>query len=222
MNSKSRRTRKWPGLRLLFSILAVGFLFPEVCQGASAVASGHTYTLAVLDLQAEDPRLTGIATALSHRLRARLSNSGVYRLMEGNKISKILTTQQIDPAKCGSAACGLRAGRALKVDLIIIGSIEKRKRNLAVDIQMLHVRSAQRVRNIQVTVKRNLQALFAFVDRSARQLSGSSQAGKLRRRERPEAAKTASGKKGTDWSLIVAAGIGALAISVIAYELAAP
>ncbi len=98
-------------------------------------------TLALLDLDAlgVDPT---IAQALSEQIRARVSGTKNVRLIERQRIEKVLKEINFQNSGATDAATAARVGKILNVTKMGFGSVSKFGRDIIISVQLVDVESA--------------------------------------------------------------------------------
>jgi len=106
----------------------------------SGLSYGQRLNIAVLDL---DP--TGIskpdAQFLSDRLRTELFETGIFQVIEREKMEAILKEQGFQNAGCTSVECAVEIGELLNVKSIVAGSIGKIEDLYSITLRMIDVKT---------------------------------------------------------------------------------
>lgn len=119
------------------------------------------YSLAVLNLNAIGEGISSTDTRLiTTRLNEELNNTGMFHIMSQTDMERGLFAKNFDPSGCSSIECAIRAGRALGVQLVIIGSITQNPSSYAIDIQMIHVASKAIVKDFRDNLEGDLNDLY--------------------------------------------------------------
>lgn len=109
------------------------FLFLTV-----SLAQNTKMNIAVIDL---DP--TGIpkneAQFLSDRLRTELFETGVFQVVEREKMNAILNEQGFQQTGCTSVECAIEIGQLLNVGVMVAGSIGKIEEIYSLSLRMINV-----------------------------------------------------------------------------------
>lgn len=131
------------------------------------------YSLAVLNLDAVGGEISRTdARLISGRLVEELNATGVFYTMLQEDMERGLFTKNLDPSGCASIECAVRAGRALGVQLVVIGSITQTALNYAIDLKMVHVVSKTVVKDYRENVDGDLNDLYGNMRFVARELIG--------------------------------------------------
>lgn len=197
---------------LLFVIISLAFSSSVLCAQAPKQDT-HTYKVAVLPFATDKPELESLAMKMRSRLSQHLEKIASFQLIAYRAIAETLSTHDITATNCGTPACGLQAGKALSVDLVINGKIEDLGTRLNVTIQMLHVRTSTIVMSRTRTLNKDFRSINEFIDHTALEFLG---------RQAPAQSKTNSKQTNPDlnshtlnWPLTVTAAVGALAAFII-------
>ncbi len=198
---------------LFYPIYAYGFL----------KQNEHTYSVAVLQLENAGGVTEEICLDATGSLRDSLRELGVYEIAVPQTVDEVLRTNQIEPARCGSAACALLAGKALNVDLVINGTLRRVDGKFVVDLRMLHVRARKQVLSMAESVAGEMASLKAFMSQAAIRLTGlkphqqntrQAQNGRLNQEQKV----SSDPQRDSHWLIVGAAGFGAVASLLMFYQ----
>jgi len=159
--------------RITALILLVVFMLPLLLQDLLQAANQEKqkYSLAVLNLAA--PPLTRTdARVVTEQLVRELRSTGLFYTMSQSSTERGLLDANIDPSNCGDLACAIRAGRALGVQLVVIGTIRQPASAYSVDIQMVHIGSRQIVKEFQDSNVPDLAGLYETMKFAAQEMVG--------------------------------------------------
>jgi TolB-like protein len=110
-----------------------------------SLAQNTKTNIAVIDL---DP--TGIsnneAQFLSDRLRTELFETGVFQVVEREKMNAILNEQGFQQTGCTSVECAIEIGQLLNVQIMVAGGIGKIEELYSLSIRMIDVESGAIIR----------------------------------------------------------------------------
>jgi len=108
-------------------------------------AQNNKMNIAVIDL---DP--TGIsineAQFLSNRLRTELFDTGVFQVVEREKMNAILNEQGFQQTGCTSVECAIEIGQLLNVGVMVAGSIGKIEEIYSLSLRMINVETGAIIR----------------------------------------------------------------------------
>ncbi|MFQ5674546.1 MAG: hypothetical protein ACE5G1_01505 [bacterium] len=131
------------------------------------------YSLAVLNLEAAGGDISRTdARLMSDRLVEELNATGVFYTMSQADMERGLFAKNLDPSGCASIECAVRAGQALGVQLVVIGTITQALSNYAIELQMVHVASKTVVKDYRDKVEGELNDLYGNMRFVARELIG--------------------------------------------------
>jgi len=123
---------------------------------------GDKYSLAVLNLNSIGENIPRTDLSLiSARLAEELSNRGLFHTMSQRDMERGLFSKNLDPAGCSSIECAVRAGIALGVQLVVVGTISQNVSSYGVDLQMVHVSSKSVVKDYRDNVEGDLNDLYS-------------------------------------------------------------
>ena len=134
---------------------------------------GDKYSLAVLNLNAIGDNLPRIDVSLiSGRLTEELSNTGLFHIMSQREMERGLFSKNLDPSGCSSIECAVRAGTALGVQLVVVGTISQNVSSYAIDLQMVHVSSKAVVKDYRDNIEGDLNDLYGNIRFVAQEFMG--------------------------------------------------
>ena len=123
-------------LGIWFIGLALAFLFTLPVLAKTPVA--------VLELQPKAKATEDEANLLTDRIRIMLVNSGEYRVMEREMISRLLKEQGFQSTKvCEGSECGVKIGRLLAVREIITGTVTRLGAVYSLNLRLIDVESGE-------------------------------------------------------------------------------
>ena len=112
---------------------------------STSFAQNSKLNIAVMDL---DP--TGIskneAQFLTDRLRTELFETGVYQVVERDKMNAILNEQGFQQTGCTSVECAIEIGQLLNVQVMVAGSIGKIEEIYSLSLRMIDVETGAIIR----------------------------------------------------------------------------
>jgi Curli production assembly/transport component CsgG/Cysteine rich repeat len=134
-------------LAMLCSLLSPLAAWP---QGAPPKPADSRELVAVLDLDGVGTNKAQIS-AVSDELRARLLNSGKFRLVNRDQTNAILNEQAFQQEACTSEDCAVKAGKLLGVKHLVTGRITHLDEGLwQVAAQIVDVESAETLKAVTV------------------------------------------------------------------------
>lgn len=155
----------------LLCVFTVPLLFQDVVLAASQ--EKQKYSLAVLNFVA--PPLTRTdARVVTEQLVRELRSTGLFYTMSQSNTERGLLEANIDGSNCGDMACAIRAGKALGVQLVVMGTIRQQASAYSVDVQMVHVGSRQIVKEFQDSSVPDLAGLYETMRYAAQEMVGKS------------------------------------------------
>jgi len=134
---------------------------------------GDKYSLAVLNLNAIGDNLPRTDVSLiSGRLTEELSTTGLFYIMSQRDMERGLFSKNLDPSECSSIECAVRAGAALGVQLVVVGTISQNVSSYAIDLQMVHVSSKAVVKDYRDNIEGDLNDLYGNIRFVAQEFMG--------------------------------------------------
>jgi hypothetical protein len=128
----------------------------------TAFSESDRMNIAVIDL---DP--TGIslrdAQFLSDRLRAELFETGVFQVIEREKMDAILHEQGFQNAGCTSVECAVEIGQLLNVNKMIAGSIGRIEEIYSINLRVINVETGAIVKTATKDYEGKLSAVLTKV-----------------------------------------------------------
>lgn len=109
---------------------------------ATAVGRADQKSIAVLPLNAFGVSPTE-SSALTNRLTTELFKTGLYDVVERNKIKDILDEQGFQLSGCTTSECLVEAGKLLNVELMLGGSISKVGKLYSLEVRIIDVETAR-------------------------------------------------------------------------------
>lgn len=159
---------------LIISCLALTFPCASLLWAQTAAAPAAKPTCAVLTFDAMEGVMPGECKILSNRFRAELNRLGAYRLLSREKMSEILKTRAFSRSEnCSVAECAIEAGKMLRVDHMIYGSVGKIGTLYSLNAYAVDVKSGETVKSATVDQPDEFEkALEIGVGALARRLLG--------------------------------------------------
>ena len=134
---------------------------------------GDKYSLAVLNLNAIGDNLPRTDVSLiSGRLTEELSTTRLFYIMSQREMERGLFSKNLDPSECSSIECAVRAGAALGVQLVVVGTISQNVSSYAIDLQMVHVSSKAVVKDYRDNIEGDLNDLYGNIRFVAQEFMG--------------------------------------------------
>ncbi len=134
---------------------------------------GDKYSLAVLNLNAIGDNIPRSDVSLiSARLTEELDNKGLFHTMSQRDMERGLFSKNLDPSGCSSIECAVRAGAALGVQLVVVGTIRPNVSGYTVDLQMVHVSSKAVVKDYRDNIEGDLNDLYSNMRFMAQEFMG--------------------------------------------------
>ncbi len=96
------------------------------------------------------------AESMAYMVRLEMEKTNVYYVMDRYDVSEILSRNSIDPATCMGKTCVVEAGKVLKADKMVTGSIERFGEKIVISLKVIDVKSDM-VEKQDVTEYLNLQ-----------------------------------------------------------------
>ncbi|MCB9240392.1 MAG: hypothetical protein H6608_04650 [Flavobacteriales bacterium] len=110
------------------------------------MTSAQRPKLAVIAVDVQVPELK--TQNLTELLRIQLTKYDSFQMMDRYEIREGLKQANIDDSECYSVSCLVRAGKTLKVDKVVSGSIDKLGESLFIRVRMIDVLSEDIEREI--------------------------------------------------------------------------
>lgn len=134
---------------------------------------GDKYSLAVLNLNAIGDNIPRTDLSLiSARLTEELIDTGLFHIMHQRDMERGLFSKNLDPSGCSSIECAVRAGTALGVQLVVVGTISQNVSSYAIDLQMVHVSSKAVVKDYRDNIEGDLNDLYGNIRFVAQEFMG--------------------------------------------------
>lgn len=95
--------------------------------------------LAVIDFKAKGVPYT-LAEQISELIRTEMINTGQYKVLERNQMSKILKEQEFQQTGCTDISCAVKAGQLLSAHKILIGSVMRLGKYIIINGRIVDVR----------------------------------------------------------------------------------
>jgi len=114
--------------------------------------SGNRKSIVVLPLNAFGVSPTE-SSALTNRLTTELFKTGLYDVVERNKIKDILDEQGFQLSGCTTSECLVEAGKLLNVELMLGGSISKVGKLFSLEVRIIDVEPARILSVASVDIK---------------------------------------------------------------------
>ncbi len=150
--------RKLTGLLVLVSFIST--IFTQNIALAFYQQS-ERYSLAVLNIAVKGGDITRTeARMLSGRLTEEMERGGLFFTMSQPDMERGLMLKNLDLSGCETIDCGIRAGRALGVQLIAIGSVRQNGTIYSIKLQMIHVTSREIVKSLNEVFEGDVYGLM--------------------------------------------------------------
>ncbi|RMF64739.1 MAG: hypothetical protein D6743_08975, partial [Calditrichaeota bacterium] len=148
--------RRVVSVALLLAFLGT-ILLPDVLRAQGR----EKYSLAVLNLTSDSATISrSDARVITGRFTDEIARAGIFFTMSQTNMERGLFTKNIDPSRCSSLECGLRAGHALGVQLVVVGTIEQNGSVYTLDVKMVHVASGTIVKSYRDEITGTLADLY--------------------------------------------------------------
>jgi hypothetical protein len=131
------------------------------------------YALAILNFVVNgEPYSQSEVFQVTARLTDELAQTGYFVTMSQTEMEYALRTTDVDSYDCASIACGLRAGKALGVQLVVIGTIVRHPSLYVISVEMLHLGSGVIVKSVDENIEGDKGAIIAAMPYIAQKLVG--------------------------------------------------
>lgn len=114
-------------------------LFVMLLLPRFSMAQTPNSSLAVISMDVQMKELR--SQDITELVRIQLTKYGRYEMMDRYEIQEVLTKQGLTPENCYSRSCLLQAGKALKVDKVLSGSVDRLGETMYIRLRMLDVAS---------------------------------------------------------------------------------
>lgn len=139
--------RKLITLIILFAFFATLFTHDLLLAMSQ---SSDKYSLAVLNLFGQGTNLPRSDVKLiSRQLNQEIALAGLFFTMSHQNMERGLLNKGLDVNGCATIDCAVRAGRALGVQLVVIGTITQTGSTYVIDAEMVHVASREVVKSLR-------------------------------------------------------------------------
>jgi TolB-like protein len=129
-------------------------------------------SIAVLPLNAIGVSPVG-ARAVTNRLTSELFRSGLFAVVEREKMKEILDEQGFQMSGCTSSECLVEAGKLLSVELMLGGSLSKLGDYYSLELRIIDVETGSILSVGSADIQGNLNLMMSEgVKKAVRQLSG--------------------------------------------------
>jgi hypothetical protein len=122
----------------IFSMVALAVLISGVSLRMYAQNETRP-TVAVVAIDSKD--MDYDAESVSYMVRLELEKTNVYNVMDRFDVAEIIKANNIDPKTCLGKTCVVNAGKALKADKMITGSVERFSDKIVISLKMIDVKS---------------------------------------------------------------------------------
>ncbi|MFQ5604922.1 MAG: hypothetical protein ACE5HS_16765 [bacterium] len=140
-------------MKKLISILVLfTFVLTIFAQNISQAwaQQSNRYSMAVLNLTIRSGDISrSEVRLLTGRLTEELSRGGLFYTMNQSDMERGLMVKNFDPSACETIDCAVQYGRALGVQLVVVGSIEQTGPVHSIKLDMVHVATREIVKSHQ-------------------------------------------------------------------------
>ena len=129
---------------VLHSFLLVTLISPSYAQQRPQTRPQQRLNIAVLDFDARDGLTKGEATTLSDVLQAHVVDMDEFIVVDRQRIRQILEEQGFQQSEaCSQVECIVEAGKILKVEKMVAGTIGKIGSLYNINVQVIDIATAQ-------------------------------------------------------------------------------
>ncbi len=180
-------------LGFTFLSLAITLMVPSEMFAQRGL---QKYSLAVLNFATASDILTdGDAQIVTEGLTEEISDAGLFYTMSQKNMERGLQKKNFDPGGCNTIDCAVEAGRALGVQLVVIGSIKESGSLSSIDAKMVHVSSREIVKSQSRDYSGDLGKVYDDLRSFARKLLGLDAARTATKSQRGELVPNRSSEK---------------------------
>jgi hypothetical protein len=151
--------------------LLVSFAVLTVLPAADSIAQNRTRpTLGVLDIQSEN--VIPNSEEIGRMARLEMGKINVYNVMDMYDVTDILRNHDMEKTDCFTKTCVLEAGKALKADKMLTGSVQRTGEKIAITFRVLDVNTGEIEKSYTQEYLNLQQEIQKMVEVSIRRLVG--------------------------------------------------
>ena len=139
-------------LRQLISGALISF---SLLLGGNAIAQQTAKPIAAV-LGIDSKGLIHDGAALAYMVRLELEKTGVYAGMDKYDMADLLSKNNIDPKTCLGKTCIVAAGKVLKADKVVTGSVERFGEKIVITLRVIDI-ATEGIERTNATEYLNLQ-----------------------------------------------------------------
>ena len=171
-------------MKSVISIVLIPLLFIYFIFDGSVVyaqnkkkSSKEKITVAVMDFNSQYISKLEAET-ISQRFRSKLVETGIFTVVEREKMNEILDEQGFQMTGCTDSECIIEAGQMLNVEKMITGFVGKFRDTYTLDARMIDIKTGSIVVTVSRDYENNINKLLADLGGVARKIGGEGDVGK--------------------------------------------